>query len=576
MKKLLLYLIVVVISISIVVSFSLVGCKEEAAPAEGEEAAPAEGEEAAPAEGESEEEAVEVETVKDTLIYGISYTPSGVDIDIEGDIQSQDIIFAVYDGGTIQKYMERELDDGSTILFEDPNATGGSPALFTKWELKDRIITVELRKGVKSAWGNEFTTKDIEWMLERGVASKAIFYSCISMFGCDPDTEMGGFKIIDDYTFQMEQVVDYDLYLFDFIQYMGWYQPWDSTEAQKHATEEDPWASEWIGVNGGGFGPYYITEWSPDKQIVLEANPNYWGDPPKQFKKIIFQVIPESANRIAALKKGDIDIAGGLSYGELSELVGEPGLRVINYTSTDYEMAWPNRELNDAFKDPKVIQAINMAIPRDDIVELAYYGFAKPMEYPVPEYVGNGVTKKEDWPFKYDLEKAKQLLSETEYADNLEIEMTYDNAYSADETMCLLIKESLEKIGIKVNLLAQPSGVHDSMLRNRELEFTLYPNCTSTSKPLTPLLQWYGVDYYENYGNWDHPDFDRLVEEAGTMRDEEKIAESLEIIGNILLETPPVIYIAEIQKVFVGRDDLKGWNFTLGGSQNLNLLYLEE
>ena len=114
------------------------------------------------------------------------------------------------------------------------------------------------------------------------------------------------------------------------------------------------------------------------------------------------------------------------------------------------------------------------------------------------------------------------------------------------------------------------------MLRNNELEFTLYPNCTSTSKPLTQLLQWYGVEYFENYGNWYNPDFDRLVEEATLLKDEAEIAESMDAIGKILLETPPVIYIAEIQKVFVTRAEIKGWNSTLGGSCNLYWLYWEE
>ena len=77
----------------------------------------------------------------------------------------------------------------------------------------------------------------------------------------------------------------------------------DSDEAKKHATEEDPWAGEWVNHFGSWYGPYYITAWEPDVQVVLEANPNYYLEQPP-IKKIIYQVVPNSADRIALLKAG--------------------------------------------------------------------------------------------------------------------------------------------------------------------------------------------------------------------------------------------------------------------------------
>ena len=59
----------------------------------------------------------------------------------------------------------------------------------------------------------------------------------------------------------------------------------DSDEAKKHATEEDPWAGEWVNHFGSWYGPYYITAWEPDVQVVLEANPNYYLEQPP-IKKI--------------------------------------------------------------------------------------------------------------------------------------------------------------------------------------------------------------------------------------------------------------------------------------------------
>ena len=573
MKKSLLWFMVVVLVVFIVGGFSLTSCEqEEAAPAEevAEEAAPAEevAEEVAPAEEVAE---------KTTLVVGLSHTPSGIDIDIEGDPECFGLIDAVYDGGTERTYAELELDDGTTILYEDARELS-RPYLFESYELDEdtRVITVHLREGVISARGNEFTTKDIEWSLKRNAALQAIGLFVHQLYGVDILTEdMGGFKIIDDYTYQLTQnKTNYPIDRFDLMHANLWAGIWDSTETLKHVSDEDPWASEYIGVNGGSFGPYYITEWTAGEQIVLEANPNYWNGPPAQFTKIIYKVIPESTNRIAALKEGVIDIAAGLSAREHSELIGEPGIRIINVNGASFLMLWANRELNDAFKDPKVMQAINCAIPREDISELAYFGFAKPMESVVSKKVGDGVSS--DWPFSYDLDKAKQLLAETDYADGFDVTMHYDGSYPTYETTCLLIAESLAEIGINVDLQSAPSGVYDSQLRNRELEFFVYPTTTWSADPFMPLLQWYGVDHFENYGNWSNPDFDQMVYDGSLITDPAEKAAAIEELGQLLLDDPPVGYVVETQDLRAIRDEIKNWNWLFEFNVKYNWLTWEE
>src|SRR3970282_1487191 len=48
--------------------------------------------------------------------------------------------------------------------------------------------------------------------------------------------------------------------------------------------------------------------WAKDEQIVLEANPQWWGGAPK-VKTLIFRPIPEHAVRVAALQAGEVDVA---------------------------------------------------------------------------------------------------------------------------------------------------------------------------------------------------------------------------------------------------------------------------
>ena len=75
------------------------------------------------------------------------------------------------------------------------------------------------------------------------------------------------------------------------------------------------------------FGPYQIKSWEAGRRVVMEANPNYWQGVPS-IKRIIYQVVPESANRVALLRQGQVDLVEGLSPDEAVGLASAPGVRV--------------------------------------------------------------------------------------------------------------------------------------------------------------------------------------------------------------------------------------------------------
>src|SRR5207302_6466776 len=74
-----------------------------------------------------------------------------------------------------------------------------------------------------------------------------------------------------------------------------------------------------------GAGPYKFVSFNPGVELVLEAFDPYWRKPPS-VKTLVFRVIPDEATRLAALKRGEVDIAYSIR-GELAEdLRNTPGL----------------------------------------------------------------------------------------------------------------------------------------------------------------------------------------------------------------------------------------------------------
>ena len=57
-----------------------------------------------------------------------------------------------------------------------------------------------------------------------------------------------------------------------------------------------------------GAGPYKFVSFTPGVELVLEAFEQYWRKPPS-VKRLVLRVIPDEATRLAALKRGEVDIA---------------------------------------------------------------------------------------------------------------------------------------------------------------------------------------------------------------------------------------------------------------------------
>ena len=61
-----------------------------------------------------------------------------------------------------------------------------------------------------------------------------------------------------------------------------------------------------------GTGPLRFGSWAKDDRTVLEANPDYWGGR-VDVDRVVFRPIPETASRVAALLKGEVDLITALS-----------------------------------------------------------------------------------------------------------------------------------------------------------------------------------------------------------------------------------------------------------------------
>ena len=83
--------------------------------------------------------------------------------------------------------------------------------------------------------------------------------------------------------------------------------------------EGDKWGQEYAKTNMPSSGPYYIHDRIPNELMEFRTNPNWQGKEPF-FNRILFTVVPESADRVLLLKAGEVDMAQDLSAKEINDL----------------------------------------------------------------------------------------------------------------------------------------------------------------------------------------------------------------------------------------------------------------
>ena len=134
-------------------------------------------------------------------------------------------------------------------------------------------------------------------------------------------------------------------------------------------------AEEFLHTQSAGSGPYMMTSYTPDQEVVLEKNPNYWGEP-GAFDRIVTRNIIEAATQKLQLEAGDIDIATGLSQDQVAALESSDGVTVKTSpaATTFYVLINANEEVGGPFANPKIQEAIRYALKYDEILALAGEG----------------------------------------------------------------------------------------------------------------------------------------------------------------------------------------------------------
>jgi peptide/nickel transport system substrate-binding protein len=332
------------------------------------------------------------------------------------------------------------------------------PALAESWETLDPTHwRFHLRKNVKFHNGDPFTADDVLFSAERVRATGSNFTSNIP-----PDAK---FVKVDDSTVDVMLESPNPILI---AQWDGWFimdKKWCEENNSVAPTPASATTPSYASLHENGTGPFYIESHQPGVKTVFKINPNWWGKSETNLKEIDFTPIASAATRVAALLSGEVDVIEPVPIQDIervnasgtAKVLTGPELRTI-FLGMDMsrdELLYSSVKGKNPFKDIRVREAFYKAVDVDLIQKRVMRGLSTPtalMVAPQLFALSNEFTRP-----KYDPDAAKKLLTEAGYPDGFELTMDCPNdRYVNDSAICQAVVGMLARIGIKVDLLAQP------------------------------------------------------------------------------------------------------------------------
>ena len=321
----------------------------------------------------------------------------------------------------------------------------------------------------------------------------------------------------------------------------------------------------------GGSGAYKFIEWETNERVVLVKKENWWGDALEKEncffeaypEKLIFQTVKDQSTALVSLKAGNLDIMTGIKSKDFIELSNsEKFTRNFNaYTPMEYSYLYLSiNTKKPLLADKETRQALAYLTNVENIIRTIKYGQADQVVGPIHPSKKN-IYNKNIQPYKYNLEKAKELLEKAGWKNTngdatldkmidgkhteFVIDYLVNNGNDERKAIGIILQDEAKKAGIQINVqsidwavMLEKCSKHDfdmmvGKLLSGPAPDDLKQNFHSTS----------ATGEGANYANFTNEKADLLIDSIRVEIDEEKRNGMYLRAQEILHEEVPMIFL---------------------------------
>ncbi len=450
-----------------------------------------------------------------TLHLATSANPSRLNPILATDSSSSEIAGYIFNG--LVKYDK----DSSTIIGE----------LAREFYYENNVTLIfKLRKNVTWHDGSGFTSQDVVFTYETLISPKIVSpYSA-------------GFRFVKS----VEALDDYTLKVIYKQPYFKALETWMMGILPKHLlAKEENLMNAGFNIDPIGTGPYKLHQLEHSKNIVLVANDDYFEGRPK-IDRISFHVIADPLTRFLMLKSSSLDIGSVEPMAYERQLNGKffDNFNVYEDISRSYSYLGFNLRLKK-FQDPRVREAISLAVDREELVKILFFKHARVCTGPF--LPGTKAFNPDVKAPTQDIKKAKKLLKEAGYDEKkpFEFEIVTSNSSSLRPYAAQILQHQLKKAGVVVSLRV--------MEWQAFLNMVVFPNKFDSvllgwglSPTPDPYMFWHTDSDRKggfNLVGYNNSKIDKMIEESQTLIDREKLGSVWREMFKIIVEDNPYLFL---------------------------------
>lgn len=455
-----------------------------------------------------------------------------------------------------------------SLVFQEPDGSF-SPWLAEEWMVSEdgMTYTFELRDDVTFHDGEPFNAEAVKANFDRIVAPETASKQAASMLGAD---FYAGTTVVDEYTVEVAFTQPYSPFLqAASTANLGFYSP------AVLESSADQLAAGGPGINVGT-GPFELTEYTPDQELVYTRNPDYtWGPNGAEaanFETLRVEILPEASVRAGVLESGEANLvsnippnlAGDLPEGITVDSNEYPGLPYSLYLNEKYGV----------FADKKVRQAFARGIDIDAAVEEIFFG-QFPRAWSILGSTTPGYDASTEGTWTFDQDAANQLLDEAGWteSDSDGIRMKDGERLSvrwiaytpvSDENAALAnaIQSDLADVGFEVKREVLEPGAYNEQYEPKTFDLTDWGFSGVDGDLLRSHLH---TDGFQNGSQVSDPEIDALLEEGIATSDVDARAAIYQQLQQWNAEYTAIVPLYSPSLITAVNDDIAGLEYDLYG-----------
>ncbi len=416
-------------------------------------------------------------------------------------------------------------------------------------DAEGKTLTFHLRPDAIWEDGKPVTARDFAytWQLtcDEKVAANWVG-DCKELVG-SPDPV----RVVDDHTAQVSFLTLRDPLLQDSLLHRSWVAEHVLRGADRESLRGNPHGRAPLSN-----GPFRLLKWEKDQSLVFEPNPRTSVRSRPHLKRVVVRILPEYTSRLVELENGGIDVLPDLEPSDLARIEAIPHLRVQKLPHNS--LTYLGYNLKDSrFADLRVRRAFAHAIDIDAINASVFSSAGVPLGVPAVGTVSpffKDAYASDILRIPHDPARARALLLEGGWRDQngdgvveqqgkpLEFTVLTQASAAAIQKVATLIQNQLAVVGVKVKIQPLEENAFIAAIREKKFEAMLWGY--GAEPRLDETIKFHsGVQGRYNWGGYENPQVDRLLEARMVAKDPSEIFSIVKEIQRKVYEDQPVTFV---------------------------------